>query len=79
MNFQVFIKAVLSKTNLCRKIPKYFKFVKKMNLNVCSFSSSQNIFHDLKGCCCVMVLRPTNSLGHTGTGPRFKVISKDQK
>ena len=24
-------------------------------------------------CCCVRVLRPTNSLGHTETGPRFKV------
>ena len=22
--------------------------------------------------CCVRVLRPTNSLGHTETGPRFK-------
>ena len=34
---------------ICRKIPKYFNFVKKMNLNVISFPSSQNILHDLKG------------------------------
>ena len=26
--------------------------------------------------CCVRVLRPTNSLGHTETGPRFKVSSE---
>ena len=49
MNLQVLIMAVASKTDISRKIPKYFKFVKKMNLNVCSYPSSQNIFHDLKG------------------------------
>ena len=27
-------------------------------------------------CCCVRVLRPTNSYGHTETGPRFKVSSE---
>ena len=43
------IMAVVSKTDISRKIPNYFKFVKKMNLNVRSFLSSQNIFHDLKG------------------------------
>ena len=40
---------VVSKTDISKKIPNYFKFVKKMNLNVKSFLSSQNIFHDLKG------------------------------
>ena len=49
MNLQVSIMAVVSKTDISRKIPNYFKFVKKMNLNVRSFLSSQNIFHDLKG------------------------------
>ena len=28
------------------------------------------------GCCCVRVSHPTNSYGHTETGPRFKVSSK---
>ena len=49
MNLQVLIMAVVSKTDISQKIPKSFKFVKKMNLNVRSFSSSQNIPHDLKG------------------------------
>ena len=49
MNLQVLIMAVVSKTNISRKIPNYIKFVKKMNLNVRSFLRSQNIFHDLKG------------------------------
>ena len=49
MNLQVLEMAVISKTDISRKIPNYFKFVKKMNLNVRSFLSSQNIFHDLKG------------------------------
>ena len=49
MNLQVLIMVVVSKTDISRKIPNYFKFVKKMNLNVRSFLSSQNIFHDLKG------------------------------
>ena len=49
MNLQVLVMAVVSKTDISRKIPNYFKFVKKMNLNVRSFLSSQNIFHDLKG------------------------------
>ena len=49
MNLQVLIMAVVSKTDIGRKIPKYLKFVIKMNLNVGSFPSSQNIFHDLKG------------------------------
>ena len=49
MNLQVLIMAVVSKTDISRKIPNYFKFVKKLNLNVRSFLSSQNIFHDLKG------------------------------
>ena len=49
MNLQVLIMAAVSKTNTSRKIPNYFKFVKKINLNVRSFLSSQNIFHDLKG------------------------------
>ena len=50
MILQVLIMAVVSKTDISRKIPNYFKFVtcKKMNLNVRSFLSSQNIFHDLK-------------------------------
>ena len=34
MNLQILIMAVVSKTDMS-KIPKYFKFVKKMNLNVC--------------------------------------------
>ena len=34
MNLQVLIMAVVSKTDISRKIQKYFKFVKKMNLNV---------------------------------------------
>ena len=49
MNLQVLIMAVVSKTDISRKIPNYFKFAKKMNLNVRSSLSSQNIFHDLKG------------------------------
>ena len=49
MNLQVLLMEVVSKTDINRKIPKYFKIVKKMNLNVISFPSSQNIFHDLKG------------------------------
>ena len=49
MNLQVLIMVVVSKTDISRKIPNYFKFVKKMNLNVRSFPSSQNVFHDLKG------------------------------
>ena len=49
MNLQLLIMAVVSKTDISRKRPNYFKFVKKMNLNVRSFSNSQNIFHDLKG------------------------------
>ena len=49
MNLQVLIMTVVSKTDISRKIPNYFKFVKKMNLNIISFLSSQNIFHDLKG------------------------------
>ena len=49
VNLQVLIMAVVSKTDIGLKTPKYFKFVKKMNLNVWSFPSSQNIFHDLKG------------------------------
>ena len=49
MNLLVLKMAFVSKTDIGRKIPKYFKFVKKMNLNVSSFPSSQNIFHDLKG------------------------------
>ena len=49
MNLQVLIMAVVSKTDISRKIPKYIKFVKQMNLNVRSFPSSQNIFQDLKG------------------------------
>ena len=54
MNLQFLIMAVVSKTNISPKIPKskntkIFKFVKKMNLNVKTFPSSQNIFHDLKG------------------------------
>ena len=27
-------------------------------------------------CCCVRLLRPNNSYGHTETGPRFKVSSE---
>ena len=34
MNFLVLIMAVVSKTDIGRKIPIYFKFVKKMNPNV---------------------------------------------
>ena len=49
MNLQVLIMTVVSKTDISRNIPKYFKFVNKMNLNVRSFPSFQNIFHDLKG------------------------------
>ena len=49
MNLQVLIMAVVSKTDIGKKIPKYFKYVKKMNLSVRSSPSSQNIFHDLKG------------------------------
>ena len=49
MNLQVLIMAVVSKIDISRKIPNYFKFVKKTNLNIKSFLSSQNIFHDLKG------------------------------
>ena len=41
--------AVVLKTDISRKISNYLKFVKKMNLNVRSFPSSQNIFHDPKG------------------------------
>ena len=41
--------AVVSKTDISRKIPKHFKFVKKVDLNVCSIPSAQNVFHDLKG------------------------------
>ena len=44
----IFYKAVVSKTGISRKIPNYFNFIQKMNLNV-SLPSSQNIFHDLKG------------------------------
>ena len=32
--FAIFKMAVVSKTGISRKIPKYFKFVKKMDLNV---------------------------------------------
>ena len=49
MNLKVLIMAVVSKTDISRKIPSDFKFVMKMNLNVRSFLSSQNIFHELKG------------------------------
>ena len=35
-------KAIVSKTEISRKIPKYFKFVKKMNLNVLSIPSLCN-------------------------------------
>ena len=49
MNLQVLITAAVSKTDISRKITTYFKFVKKMSLNVKSFPSSQNVFHDLKG------------------------------
>ena len=48
MNLQILIMAVVSKTDISRKIPNYFKFVKKMDLNVRSFPISQNVFHDLK-------------------------------
>ena len=34
VNLQFLIMAVVSKTDISRKIPKYFKFVKKTNLNV---------------------------------------------
>ena len=34
VDLQVLIKAVVSKTDISRKITKYFKLVKKMNLNV---------------------------------------------
>ena len=34
MNLQVLIMAVVLKTDISRKIPNYFKFIKKMNLNV---------------------------------------------
>ena len=30
----------------------------------------------VQSCCCFRVLRPTNSKGHTETGPQFKVSSK---
>ena len=33
---------VVSKTDISRKIPNYFKFVKKMNLNVRSFPGTDN-------------------------------------
>ena len=49
MNLQILIRAVVSKTGLSKIYPKYFKFLKKMNLNVRSFPSSNNIFLDLKG------------------------------
>ena len=49
MSLQVLIMAVVSKTDISRKIPNYFKFDEKINLNVRSFLSSQSIFHDLKG------------------------------
>ena len=49
MNLLVLIMAVVSKTDIGQTVPKYFKFVKKMNLNEWSLSSSQNIIHDLKG------------------------------
>ena len=29
-----------------------------------------------RSCCFIRVLRPTNSYGHTETGPRFKVSSE---
>ena len=32
MNLQVLIMAVVSKTDICQKIPKYFKFVKSVKL-----------------------------------------------
>ena len=48
MNLQVLIMAIVSKTDISRKIQNSFKFVMKMNLNVRSFLISQNIFHDLK-------------------------------
>ena len=34
VNLLVLIMTVVSKTDIDRKMPKYFKFVKKMNLNV---------------------------------------------
>ena len=34
VNLQVLIMAVVSKTDLSRKVPKYYTFVKKINLNV---------------------------------------------
>ena len=34
MNLQVLMMAVVTKTGISRKIPNYFKFVKKMNLNI---------------------------------------------
>ena len=43
------VKTVYPPTNTVCGGYKNFKFVKKMNLNVRSFQSSQNIFHDLKG------------------------------
>ena len=35
-----------------------------------------NLTNYLCCCCCVRVLCPTNSLGHTETGPRLKVSSE---
>ena len=32
MNLQVLIMAVVLKTDISRKIPNYFKFIKKMNI-----------------------------------------------
>ena len=48
-NYLLIMAVVVSNADISRKIPNYFKFVKKMNINVRSFLSSQNIFHDLKG------------------------------
>ena len=45
MNLQVLIMAVVLKTDISQTMPKYFKFVKKKDLNVCSFPDSHNIFH----------------------------------
>ena len=33
-------------------------------------------FYVMGNCCCVRVLRPPNSQGHTETGPRFKVSTE---
>ena len=50
-----------------------------MNDCFCAFNHTETKLWNailLLICCCVRVLRPTNSLGHTETGPRFKVSSE---